>query len=140
VTFTYNLASADPLIVEISQARFELGDVVASRGPRANGTNFSDEELTMVLNRQGILGAASRPLQAVAALCDTLAREWSKVATTTVGPRSQQFGSVASEWGKRAVTLRQIYGGSSSLSFSIPLTRVDGYSDNAGGAGGAGFE
>jgi hypothetical protein len=134
MSFTYDLQNVDPLIVEISEARFELGDVVAGRGPRANGTNFSDEELAMVLNRQGVLGAANRPMQAVAALCDTLSREWAKVATITVGPRSQAFGTVADTWAKRAIALRLIYGGS-SFAFSIPLTRVDGYSENAGGAG-----
>ncbi len=132
MTFTYNLASPDPLTVEISMVRFGLGDSVAGRGPRADRTNFSDEELTMVLNLQGALGADNRPQQAVAELCDVLSREWSKVASTTVVPLSQQYGSVASEWAKRAVTEREKWGGvAGSFSFSVPGVRDDGYSQNA---------
>lgn len=130
--FTYDLSSPDPLTVEISMVRFELEDIVAGRGPRANGSNFSDEELTMVLGTQGALGAANRPMQAVAALCDTLARGWSKVASTSVGPRSQQFAAVADAFAKRAETLRAQYGGSgSAFAFSVAPNRDDGYSQNA---------
>ena len=129
MAFTYDLASTDPLTVEIAKVRFEIGDTVAGRGPRANGSNFSDEELGMVLGTQGALGAAHRPMQAVAALCETLSREWTKVSSITVGPRSQQFGSIASEYTKRAESLRKQYGGvGASTSFSITPVRDDGYS------------
>lgn len=134
MAFSYNLASGDPLTVEISKVRFELGDTVAGSGPRANRTNFTDEELTMVLDAQGALGAANRPMQTVAALCETLSREWTKVASISVGPRSQQFGSVAAEWAKRAASLTLLYG-SVGFVFSVTPARADGYADNAAPTG-----
>lgn len=132
--FTYDLSSTDPLTVEIAKARFALGDTTEDRGPRANGTNISDEELTMVLDGQGTLGSANRPMMAVAALCDMLARDWSKVPSITAISRSQQYGAIAAEWAKRAAELRLQYGFVGGFAFSVAPNRIDGYSENSSAA------
>lgn len=127
MTFTYSLASADATIAALSQVRLELGDTTAGQGVRANNANLSDEELTVMLERE-----SSNVMRTVAAACEMLSRDWSRVASTTIGPRSQQFGAVAGEYAKRAATLREQYGGAASgVSFSITPVRNDGYAQHA---------
>lgn len=135
MSFNYLIDSADPLTLEIARVRFELGDTVEGRGPRASGANFSDEELTFALDGQGVLGLANRPYLALAALCEMLARDWSKVASLSIGPRSQQFGAVAEQWSKRAAEIRAQYGGggTAGIAFSVTPVRNDGYSAYASG-------
>jgi hypothetical protein len=130
MAFTYELDSADAELVEVAQVRFHLGDTVESRGPRADHSNFSDEEVKMMLNSLDTLGAAYRPMKAVASLCEVLARDWSKIATISVGPRSQQYGENAKQWAARAIELRQRYGGG-GLAFSVQPRRADGYAAHA---------
>lgn len=130
MTFTYDLASADEAIAALSQVRLELGDTTAGQGVRANGANLADEELTVMLDREG-----GDVMRATAAACEMLSRDWSRVASTTVGPRSQQFGTIAEQYAKRAATLREQYGGTASgVSFSLTPVRNDGYAQQAGPA------
>ncbi len=118
MTFTYALST------DIGKARFELGDSTSGSGVRADGNNFSDEEIQMLIDREGSVKAA------VAAACEMLSRDWAKVASTSVGPRSEQLGKVSAEWAARAVELRNSIGGNFAV-FSVGLKRVDGYSENA---------
>jgi hypothetical protein len=132
VTFTYDLASADPTTQALSQVRFELGDTRLNRGVRADGTNISDEELAVVYAREG-----EHVMRTVAGLCEMLARDWARVASTAVGPRSAQYGQVSQAWAQRAAELRTAYGstaGVGGFAFSVSPKRADGYADHATGA------
>lgn len=129
MAFTYDLASADPTTLALSKVRFELGDTQLNRGVRANGANLADEELAVVFERE-----AEHVMRTVAGLCEMLARDWARVASITVGPRSAQYGQVAQQWATRAVELREQYGaaaGATGQSFSFTPTRADGYAAHA---------
>jgi hypothetical protein len=120
MTFTYSLTT------DLGKVRFELDDTVLNKGVRPDGSNLSDEEITMLLTREGsVMGA-------VAAACDMLSRSWSKVASTSLGPASEQLGKVAQEWADRATGIRENVG-SENTSFSFAPNRVDGYSEHADG-------
>ena len=116
MTFSYSLST------DIGQLRFELGDTVIGTGVKSDGSNFTDEELQYLLTREGSL-----PL-ATAAACETLARDWAKIATVSLGQHSEQLGKVSAEYMARAIDIRNMVGGAFST-FSIAPNRVDGYSD-----------
>jgi len=101
MTFTYNLASGDANIVNISKVRLEIDDVVnaavtAGAGVRPNGSNLSDEEITVLLDREGSV------LSAVAGACDLLARAWTRVADLDSGPIHEKAHAIANDYAKRA--------------------------------------
>jgi hypothetical protein len=120
VSFTYDLAT------DIGQLRLELGDTssVSGEGVKPDGGYLTDEELQVLLDREG------EAMRAVAAACELLARHWARVATLTVGPRSEQLGNIAKNWSDRAAELRARHGGAAGA-FSVSVTRTDGYADNA---------
>lgn len=97
MTFTYNLASGDATIVRISKVRLELGDTVANAGVRPDGSNLTDEELTIWLTDE-----ENDISQTVARAAAALANIWTNVANITVGPRREELGSVAKAWADRA--------------------------------------
>lgn len=130
MAFHYDIESVDPVVLAISQVRLQLGDTDEGRGVRANGRNIQDAELQTILD-----GNSSDVLRAVGAACEMLSRDWSRVASISVGPRSQQFGLVAEQWAKRAAELGAKYGFTGGFAFSVAPNRVDGYSDNAAPAG-----
>jgi hypothetical protein len=123
VSFSYDLAT------DIGKCRLELGDTSPGAGVKPDGTNLSNEELQVWLDREGGV------MLAVAAACEALARQWSGVADLTVGPRSESAGAIAEKWETRAGKLRDVYGygdedaGAYSGGFSVETKRVDEYSD-----------
>ena len=123
MTYTYDLSSTDTDLLAISMVRLELGDTVEGTGVRPDGTNLSDEEISVWLDAE-----SNVVMRGVARACEALARLWSPVTNVTIGPRKEEFGKVADQWAKQAEALRDTYGGSSGSSFSIGLTRTDGYS------------
>lgn len=124
MTFTYDLENADPGIVSISKVRLEIGDTVEDDGVTPSGANLSDEELAVLLAREGGV------LRAVAAACELLARQWARVANITVGPRREELGKVSEEWRKSAAEIREQYGFTAGRVTVSGLTRIDGYSDD----------
>lgn len=110
---------------EIGEVRLELGDDNEGDGVRPDGANLTDAQIQVLIDREGSV------MRAVAAACELLARQWTRVANITVGPRSEQFGQVSEQWAKRAATLRSQYGGGGSGGFSIAATRTDGFSEAA---------
>jgi len=116
------------LETEIGEVRMELGDDVQGEGVRPDGANLTDTQIQKLLDREGSV------MLAVAAACELLARQWSRVANITVGPRSEQLGNVAAEWQKRAEKLRAQHGGAGAGGFSIQAGRVDAYSDAVPGS------
>lgn len=126
MTFTYDLSSVDEDLLAISTVRLELGDTVSGTGVRPNGTNLTDEEISMWLDAEG-----SVVMRGVARACEALARMWAPVVDITVGPQREALSKVADAWAKQAEQLRDTYGGSSGSAFSVGLTRTDGYSEAA---------
>lgn len=124
MTFTYDLANADATKVLISKVRLELGDTVANKGMRPDGSNLSDEEISVWLAAE-----SNHIMHTVTRACDALARMWANMADVTVGPRSEGFSKISSDWADRAQELRKQYGDPGGGSaFSISGDRVDGYS------------
>ena len=118
MTFTYTLTT------DVGKVRFELGDGVANSGVRANGSNLTDEEIQMLIDRElSVLGAT-------AAACEMLARDWAKMSSISVGPRSESIGKVSAEWASRAIEMRNSLGGNYAT-FSIGTKRTDGFSEQA---------
>lgn len=104
--FTYDPTLSD----DISQVRFFIGDTVENNGPRANTvgpdlTNFKDEEIT------AMLGVSGSIISCVPVLLETLANEWSKLATSiTIGPRKEDLTRVAEAYRKQAEDWRRTNG------------------------------
>lgn len=104
MAFTYDLTT------DAGKVRMELGDTVDATvspgsGVRPSGANFTDAEIAYFLAREG-----NSVMKATAAACETLSRQWSTAVSTTVGPRTEGFDSVAEKWASRADELRALYG------------------------------
>lgn len=112
---------------EIGEVRMELGDDVQGDGVRPDGSNLTDAQIQVLLDREGSV------MRAVAAACELLARQWTRVANISIGPRSEQLGVVSEQWAKRGEKLRAQYGGGGSGAFAIAPGRVDGYSSASDG-------
>jgi hypothetical protein len=126
MTFTYDRASEDAETLLISKVRLEIDDTVEGEGVRPNGTNLSDEEIAVLLEREG-----DDEMRAAAAACELLSRAWSKIASISAGPRREEAGKIAAEFRASAVELRRQHGyGSQGGMMSIGTIRVDGYSDD----------
>ncbi|MBN1430450.1 MAG: hypothetical protein JXB07_18920 [Anaerolineae bacterium] len=125
MTFTYDLASSDAQVALISRVRLEIGDTVENDGVTPSGSNLSDEEITIFLDRE-----SDDELRAAAAACEALARQWARVANIAVGPRREDLGKVAAEWRASAAELRRQYGYGEGGMISAGVMRVDGYSDD----------
>lgn len=92
------------LDTEVGLIRAMLGDDTLGRGVRPDQDNFSDDLITKLLSVEG-----SRH-RALAALCEIASRQWSSVASITVGSRSEQYAQISANWKARASELRDQYG------------------------------
>lgn len=117
--FTYELNSDDLDVANIAKVRLEVGDTDPERGIKPQGENYTDDEILYAFNdEERIVGRAA------ARICEMSAAAWTAVPRTMFGalfdPRS-----VASNFMKQAVTLRQKYGYSNAQSqtFSISMKR-----------------
>lgn len=122
--FTYDLATSTGLV------RLELGDDQYQAGVKPDGTNLTDEEIGVYLEREGAV------MRAVAGLCEMLSVRYSGLSDVSVGPRRESLGQIANAYANRARDLRAKYGGNSAQvngSFSYQPTRADGYSSAASG-------
>jgi hypothetical protein len=119
MTFTYDI------IGDIGKIRLYTGDVTEGTGVRVDGSNFSDEELSLLLNQED-----NDWRRAVAAVCEILSTEWARVADVTVGPRKETLSGVSKRYAALASTFRSTYGGGGTgTSFAVGLKREDGYSE-----------
>lgn len=108
MTFTYSLTT------DTGKVRLEIGDVTSGAGVRPDGSNLQDEEIAVWLAREDTV------MQAVAAACEALSRQWAAVANTASGPLREDAGEVAGKWAQRAKELRSAYGfGDSALSGGV---------------------
>lgn len=94
MAFTYNLST------DIGRVRLAIGDTVNGSGPRANGSNFSDEEIGVYLTPA--LAAGYSYGRAVSQLLRLLANEWTGKASVSIGDYSVQYAAVADNYRKAA--------------------------------------
>ena len=123
MAFTYDLASTDATLLLISKVRFELGDNVLGGGVCPNNANLSDEEIAVILVREG----NSIP-RTVVALCNILARQWARFADTKAGPLQESSSQVSRAWRMEGNRLAQSLG-LMGTPFSGLFNRDDAYSD-----------
>lgn len=103
MTITVDLATP------IGQVRYELGDTdaTAGHGKKPDGSNLSDAEIQMWLDRAG--RATTDPdaliLLAVMFACQKLARDWTNAADIALPTRKESLAQVAKAWAARAAEL-----------------------------------
>ena len=125
MTYTYDLASSDVELVRISQVRFEVGDHTEDSGVLEDGTNFSDDEVRLFLEYEG-----DDVMRATAHALEALANHYAGLADIMVGPRQERYSQITRAYERRATIYRDRYGGDRAEVFSVPVIRVDGYSDD----------
>lgn len=120
MSFTYDLTT------DIGMIRMHIGDQVQDAGVRPSGANFSDEELTAVLNNE-----SNVVMRAVAAAFEILMSEWAREPDYMIGPRRESTSQVSKRYGELAAIYRTRYGGSGT-SFSVGFVRDDAYANPTG--------
>ncbi len=116
MTFTYDLASVDENLLNISRVRLELGDTQENVGVRPDGSNLQDEEILLWLSEEG-----NEIPSTVGRACNALANMWTNVANITTGPRKEELGKVADGWAKRAAVVSPV----DSTTYQIQTVAVD---------------
>lgn len=119
MSYTYDLASAVAATLRLSKVRLLIGDNDGS----AN-YEMEDDEITYFLTER-----ANNIKAAAADACQSLATKYSKLASFTADGLNVQNGQRAAEYAARAKELRADVVGSMS---TVPITRTDGYSEEAG--------
>ena len=121
MSFTYILTT------DIGKLRLEIGDTssTAGRGVKPDGTYITDEELQVLLDREGsVVGRAA------AATCEVLARMYARFVDMTVGPRRESLSQASQAFTVQAKELRRQYGGGSKRATAGGIIKADGF--NAG--------
>lgn len=107
------------LTTQIGQVRLEVGDDddTAGHGKRPDGSNLSDQAISLWLTRAANYQTTSdgQVLLAAAYACEQLARDWSTVSNITAPSRSENSGEVAAKWSARALELRKAVAGGQGL-------------------------
>lgn len=123
MAFNYNLSSSDETIKLISKVRFYLGDTVQANGALPDGSNFSDEEILLMLDL-----ADDDPQAATKAFYRPLAARWASYADVTVGPRKEALSQVAKRWQEMAQAAEgAALAAAGSTSFVFDPIRNDGF-------------
>jgi hypothetical protein len=127
VTFSANQFDSATL-GNISRVRLEIGDTIKDAGVKPDGSNFSDEELSVWLEEE-----SEHVMHTVIRACLALARLWANRVNITVGPLKEEFSKVAEHWSAMAKSLTEQYGPpvSAGSGFAVATRRVDGYSEAA---------
>jgi len=125
MAFSYDEA----LTADRDKIRLRVGDTQADAGPRPDGRNFSNAELSFILtDEDSVVNAA------IAHCFEILASEWTQHALTErEGEVSVDSREVAANYRKQASFYRQKPGGASEATNSgslVTLTRVDEYTDD----------
>jgi hypothetical protein len=117
MVFTYDLTT------DTGKLRLLIGDTVEDEGALPQGKNFANHELEFFLSE------ADNDLKlAEASATEALAAAWSKVANTTMGPLKESLSDVAKAFERRAMVLREQYGGTPTA-FSVGFVRDDAYAN-----------
>lgn len=113
------MAFTNDLSTTIGKFRLLIGDNRENQGIMPDGSNFTDEELQAVLDMVDDDLAA-----AVAQATAILAKKWSVVSDTQVGPRKESLSQVAKAFERQAAS-------QDGISFSVGFNRDDGYAQEA---------
>jgi hypothetical protein len=120
MTFTY----AGTLATELDEIRFKIADTVSGSGVKPSGGNFTDEEISGLLSKEGSVG------RTVAAIFENLAGIYANYVDSKIGPRDEKLSQRAASYRALAKQWREQYGfGSVTLATGF-VTRVDGYSQD----------
>lgn len=118
------------LSTDIGKVRLELGDDTFAAGVLPDGSNLSDEQVQVFLDREGSV------MRAVAGICMMLSVRWGQVSDLSVGPRRESYSQVAKAYAERAAMLRDQYGAplvdDEGTVLSVAFARADGYATAAG--------
>lgn len=116
------------LSTDLDNVRFSIADTVEDSGPKPSGGNFTDEELTPLIAREGSWQ------RAVAACFDALEAEWTKYADISVGPRRESYSQIAVRYAVKAREWRKMHGLTAVKVMTTRTVRKDnyaGYTDDA---------
>lgn len=100
MTFTY----LGTLATDLDIVRFQIGDTVASSGPKPNGGNFTDEEISGLITLTGSADAA------ITRIYQILANVWAMYVDTKIGPRDEKLSQVAARYATLATQWSQLTG------------------------------
>ena len=113
------------LSTDLDKVRFHIGDTAASAGPLPSQANFTDAELT------GLLSTAGSVNKAVSAAMAGISARWASYANISVGPRKEDYATIAEAWSKRQAEWNAQHGVKLTSTASVAfVTRVDGFSDD----------
>jgi hypothetical protein len=119
MSYTFHPAS------DIGKVRLLIGDNIENQGALPEERNFSDEEVQVFLDRHD-----ANVDMAAAELLLVLARNWARVADTTIGPLKQSFSAVARAYERQASSAMERQG-MEGVSFMARFERDDGYAAQA---------
>lgn len=130
MTFTYNISSTDPSILNISRVRLLIGDTVLNAGPLPNNVNLSDEEILAIISIEGTW-------QAGAAGCmELLAARWANAvdvrsdgATKSQSQQAQAWLASAARQRANVIRSGMLASGGSSVGLSVNATYADEVSE-----------
>ena len=126
MTFTYDPES--PGTNNTTKTRFHIGDTVLKRGILPDGSNFSDEEVELVLSSYSKeADAETKTKLAGAELLRKAAVVWGRSVDYSTAGHSEKVSNIAKELREQADALENDGGGTSA----VQLTRADGYSNKA---------
>lgn len=91
MAFTY----IGDLSTDLDEIRFTIGDTVANSGPKPNGGNFTDAEITGLLLREGSI------IRTVGKIYQVLAATWTRFVDSKIGPRDEKLSKIAEGWRKQ---------------------------------------
>lgn len=86
------------LSTDLDEIRFTIGDTVENDGVKpgtGSATNFSDEEITGLLTREGSV------IRTLGRLYQVLANSWSNFVDSKIGPRDEKLSKIADNWRKQ---------------------------------------
>lgn len=119
MAFTY----IGDLSTDIDKVRFYIQDTVSGSGPKPGDGNFTDAEIT------GLVDVEGSWQRAVAAGFETLSSSWRRYPNFQADGLRVDRTAIADGYAKQAATWRKKYGRTGGAG-SRATTRVDGYSDD----------
>jgi hypothetical protein len=119
MSFSYN----DELLTDPDRVRFQLDDTVYESGPRPQGRNFSDEEISALVDAEG------NWQRAVAAGFEALASAWQRFPSFATDALRLDRTAIADGYREQAAKWRKQYGRRGGVG-SAAVIRVDAYSDD----------
>jgi hypothetical protein len=120
MTFSYHIDHTTQATQDVAKIRLAIGDTVEDEGPRPDGSNFSDEEITSIITDEG--GDLGR---AQAAMHEILSGAWASAPKTMFGSLIDPT-RVSRDHMSRAKILRGQYGyATAAAGFSVQMVNPE---------------